>query len=308
MHGRVKVRTTEEQKEIVKREKLKKAEAFKETMVAILEKRSSGVHDQEGLNLTANLLVQNPDVITLWNYRREIFLQMKKDCELENYQKLLEKDLGLTEQCLRVNPKSYGSWHHRVWILDNLPQPDWKAELKLCTRYLELDERNFHCWDYRKTVAERSKVPDISEYQFTLEKIEANFSNYSAWHLRSKLLPKIFPDQDKKLPINEAKHKEELELVENAAFTDPNDQSGWFYLRWLLGLKEPKTSFLYIEGGHDIIAVTSKNVSVTNSDEASTFESQIDIKINGEAGKGSWSSGSGQSRSCLWKFKPNSKV
>lgn len=57
----------------------------------------------------------------------------------------MKAELGFLESCLRVNPKSYGTWHHRCWLLSRLPEPNWARELELCARFLEVDERNCTC-------------------------------------------------------------------------------------------------------------------------------------------------------------------
>ena len=74
-----------------------------------------------------------------------------------------------------------------------------------------------------------------------------NFSNYSAWHRRSCLLPSLASAsaQSKAGPAGAPSElppsppvavlDAEYNLVKQALFTEPDDQSGWLYHRWLLG-------------------------------------------------------------------------
>ncbi|XP_029606829.1 geranylgeranyl transferase type-2 subunit alpha [Salmo trutta] len=288
MHGRVKLKSTAQQEEEKRKEREKKLKIYVAARDAIFTKRMEGVLDDEALQLTQQLLSSNPDFATLWNYRREILLHLETVREEDDVQKMYEAELLFLESCLKVNPKSYGSWHHRGWVSARLPRPDWARELGLCDRCLSLDDRNFHCWDYRRMVVKMSGVPVDQELQFTDRLIGSNFSNYSSWHYRSTLLPLLHPESpDPPSPCHQPSHSspppspqthshrvceeqllKEYELVQNAFFTDPNDQSAWFYYRWLLGRaeREEMISCVFVSREEERVAVAfSRPVNASSS-------------------------------------------
>ncbi|XP_046991448.1 geranylgeranyl transferase type-2 subunit alpha [Schistocerca americana] len=301
MHGRVKTRTTAEQQEIKRKEREKKVKLYRAGMEKVFRKRKNDELDEELLEAIGQLLTANPDIYTLWNIRRETLLHFQEFRSKDQMQQLMETELQLTERTLHVNPKSYGAWHHRAWVLDNMPESNWSRELALCNKYLDMDERNFHTWHYRQFVVSRANISPTKEFEFTSAKITTNFSNYSSWHYRSRLLPLLYPDPTSRRPIQENKHKEELELVQNAAFTDPNDQSAWFYQRWLLGRgKQPfivQNAFV----SRDIIFITM-------SQEVSLADVELKLIINGTTAQGAWHSSDGNVYSHLWIFSPSSEM
>lgn len=113
----------------------------------------------------------------------------------------IESELEFLFSRLREFPKCYWIWNHRKWCLTTSPKPNYKYELKLVTLMLERDARNFHGWQYRRAVVasieKMMKHPgalDKSEFAYTTAKINNNFSNFSAWHNRTKLIPRMLID------------------------------------------------------------------------------------------------------------------
>ena len=118
-------------------------------------------------------------------------------------------------------------------ILDN--------EMKLCSKMLAMDERNFHCWNYRNQMANlycneiQMRVSDPVKTQALKNKflqqecdmakaiIQKNFSNYSAWHYRGKLMPNIKKAEEHVYGLPLAVITEDFTSLKHAYFTDPKD-------------------------------------------------------------------------------------
>jgi hypothetical protein len=116
-------------------------------------------------------------VLTAWNLRRDALGALLPGAEAARADELLgarpwpcpcspvaslaltptpptAEELRLVERALRRNPKSYGAWQHRKWVLrtQGPARADLPRELALCAQLLALDERNFHCWGFRRHV------------------------------------------------------------------------------------------------------------------------------------------------------------
>jgi len=110
------------------------------------------------------------------------------------------------------------------------PKPliDLNSELSLCDMFLTRDERNFHCWNYRRWLAARSGLSPAEDLEYTRIKLDRNFSNYSAWHQRAQALSIAGAVVPQGL-------RSELERVRTAVYTEPDDQSAWIFHRWAVG-------------------------------------------------------------------------
>ncbi|CCM02932.1 uncharacterized protein FIBRA_05047 [Fibroporia radiculosa] len=241
------VRYTQEALEAKKQREQAKLKEYLILADSVLARRKRKDWSKDALELTTRVLQINPELYTVWNYRRDIFLNgIFPTSEPSQVNDILSNDLSFTMTHLKQHPKVYWIWNHRRWCLEAVPDgptqddadgwriSNWNKELFVVEKMLDVDARNFLAWNYRRYVLSSMPVkrPEQTELAYTTRKIEANFSNFSAWHQRSKVLTSLW-DQGKLSP--EICREKEFDLVKNAMYTDPGDQSVWIYHRWLVG-------------------------------------------------------------------------
>lgn len=195
-------------------------------------------------DIVERALEANPDEYTLWSFRREVLIARRKDSV--SLPRHFREELDLTTRALKRHPKAYPAWHHRLWLLEHghtmlgvdrdVLDQAIKQEQQLSAYMLSKDGRNFHGWAHRMRVRaiaeaqcpEQRKAESVKELAFVYNKINEDFANYSAWHHRSALLPRIHTKD------TGAFVADELQFVRQAFYTEPDVQSAWFYHRWLL--------------------------------------------------------------------------
>eukprot|EP00271_Cylindrocystis_brebissonii_P005780 TRINITY_DN18053_c0_g2_i2.p1 TRINITY_DN18053_c0_g2~~TRINITY_DN18053_c0_g2_i2.p1 ORF type:complete len:995 (-),score=177.31 TRINITY_DN18053_c0_g2_i2:376-3360(-) len=308
MHGRsrVSVKAESEGKAGVQ----KKAAAYRRLQNDVLQHHKEKVYTPTALEQCARLLELNPDVYSAWNYRKAaVTFLLSPDGGLADDDpkarvKVANDELRLVERALAKNPKSYGAWFHRKWII-RLGLSPVQREFDLLAQLLTLDNRNFHGWDYRRFVVQEAGVTAGEELEYSVEKIAEEPRNYSAWHARSWLLNAIHssePSPSHPTPavtlsspeasLGEARLREEFELVKQALWTAPEDQSGFMYYHWLLAQATPRQrpSLLATWPGHGMAVPCSvaKEVRVSTNENAprplhdSTSELKSVARVDGE--------------------------
>ncbi|KAJ0519707.1 putative protein geranylgeranyltransferase type II [Helianthus annuus] len=210
-----------------------KAAELRSLQSQFLHNHHNNIYTKEALEVNAKLIEANPEFMTAWNYRKLAFEHSQSEADSDRIQAIIDEELRVVEIALRKNFKSYGAWHHRKWVISK-GNSSTERELKLLNLFQKLDTRNFHAWNYRRFITGLKNISDEKELQYTTDMINDNFSNYSAWHNRSVLLSHLLEKKVEGYFPKEMFLKEEYEFVRNAVFTDPDDQSGWFYHLWLL--------------------------------------------------------------------------
>lgn len=265
----------------------------------VFKGREENIYSIDQLNLVTDLLMLNPEFYTIWNIRREILSKLFESGLLDK-SKALNDDLKFVMVLFKRYPKCYWIYNHRLWVLKALgDKADWEFELGVVSKVLSVDQRNFHAWQLRRVITtniesttknniKQMLLINLNEFQFTTSKVNNNISNFSAWHNRSKLIPRIYGlfhkldskviESNEEISTAYKMFKDpqtimlhELKLINTGMYMDADDTSVWLYLYWLLS-DELFTSSLDSDSYMDTLQTQLKVIEELNELEISDTE------------------------------------
>ena len=280
----------------------------------ILQIRSHPGYDQKDMDFLLKSCSLMPDFPSIWNIRKEKLEHFISTNPWSQTIDLIKREIKSIFPIMMKNPKSYLLWYHRVWCLSKVLEIETAQnvplekciimpEIELCNKFTLKDDRNFHCWNYRVqllTLINKHYSPTFNtfvsnELAYTLEKIKFNFSNFSAWNYRAKLIAIHFFHHNIAWNTPTALNffNDDLQLLKQALYTDPKDQSPWNYHHWLCGNFIPiYVTNVHVEGNavsikysnvfkiKSVVNVNAQGISIDNTNDFSdtlkfTFDPEV---------------------------------
>ena len=226
---------------------------------------------EDELKLTAACLQRNPKAYAAWFHRkwavRHFLLTTAASAAGEQRSALLQTELGLCASFLDRDERNFHCWNYRRYIvalmlevslLDNADNEinldgSWNSVGDAVVMGPQL------AFDTERSNAKEEQLPAESidevirsEFEYTSQRIEKNFSNCSAFHYRSKLIDLVLDadlreegiirnEEGEAYQVRLDMSRGELEMVQSAVFTEPDDQTAWWYHRFVVAWTKPQS-------------------------------------------------------------------
>ncbi|KJA18001.1 hypothetical protein HYPSUDRAFT_145674 [Hypholoma sublateritium FD-334 SS-4] len=220
------------------------------------------------LELTENIIRQNPAHYSAWCYRYETLLALlpppAEDADAgaqPDIPPLLAAELALMDELAVTFLKTYQVWHHRRLLVPLARQP--RRELAFIQRGLAVDAKNYHTWSYRQWLlaacygrgaAADPAMPDAvldeaagvwaGELDFVDAALAQDVRNNSAWHHRFFVVYGARGQADSEAERARIFRRELIYTKQNIAIA-PSNPSAWNYLRGVL--RETNTPFAAVQ-------------------------------------------------------------
>ncbi|KAF8069038.1 hypothetical protein FPV67DRAFT_1580714 [Lyophyllum atratum] len=183
----------------------------------------TGEKSERVLELTEDIIRQNPAHYSAWQYRYETLLALKSPLDVE---------LKLMDELAVKFLKTYQVWHHRrlLLMLTSKPIP----ELAFITESLKVDAKNYHTWSYRQWLLAFFNDEDLwaGELDFVDTMLAQDVRNNSAWHHRFFV---VFQSGLREGETDRGRVvRRELTFVKQNIALVANNPSAWNYLRGIL--------------------------------------------------------------------------